>query len=273
MRSGPRRRRRGGPDRGGTRGARRPRVDTGMAAVSSAAGSRRGRPPVMSTSTEESAPGPAASAAAEPFFKLGGVSKSFGGLQALKDVDLEIKPGEIYGLIGPNGAGKSSLFNCVCGLVPADAGTILLKGQEIRRRRPHEIVALGLARTFQAVRVFTSLSITENVEIAYTARTPRQPHRHHVLHLEGARGAPGAARARDPAAGRLCRRPALPPPHGFPRGAVDRPATDARDHPHPDQRAGHHPARRADRRPQPRVGEAGGRADSQDFATRGARSS
>ena len=125
----------------------------------------------MSTSTEESAPGPAASAAAEPFFKLAGVSKSFGGLQALKDVDLEIKPGEIYGLIGPNGAGKSSLFNCVCGLVPADAGTILLKGQEIRRRRPHEIVALGLARTFQAVRVFTSLSITENVEIAYTART------------------------------------------------------------------------------------------------------
>ena len=125
----------------------------------------------MSTATEESAPGPAASAAAEPFFKLTGVSKSFGGLQALKDVDLEIKPGEIYGLIGPNGAGKSSLFNCVCGLVPADAGTILLKGQEIRRRRPHEIVALGLARTFQAVRVFTSLSITENVEIAYTART------------------------------------------------------------------------------------------------------
>ncbi len=111
------------------------------------------------------------SAATQPFFKLNGVSKRFGGLQALGNVDLEIKPGEIYGLIGPNGAGKSSLFNCICGLVPADTGEIILKGTNIARSRPHEVVALGLARTFQAVRVFTSLNITENIEIAYTART------------------------------------------------------------------------------------------------------
>ncbi len=115
-------------------------------------------------------PNPAASAATEPFFKLTDVSKRFGGLQALKDVHLEIKSGEIYGLIGPNGAGKSSLFNCIGGLVPADSGAILLKGHDIVRSRPHEIVALGLARTFQAVRVFTSLNIIENIEIAYTAR-------------------------------------------------------------------------------------------------------
>ena len=125
------------------------------------------------TSTWTESPGKSAGVqtAAETFFKLTGVSKRFGGLQALNDIDLEIRPGEIYGLIGPNGAGKSSLFNCICGLVPADSGEIILKGADIVKSRPHEIVALGLARTFQAVRVFTSLNITENVEIAYTART------------------------------------------------------------------------------------------------------
>ena len=126
---------------------------------------------MTSTLTENSVRGANTGTAAQPFFALSGVSKRFGGLQALKDVHLEIKPGEIYGLIGPNGAGKSSLFNCIGGIVPADSGKILLKGQDIVRSRPHEIVALGLARTFQAVRVFTSLNITENVEIAYTART------------------------------------------------------------------------------------------------------
>ena len=123
------------------------------------------------TSTDSSQSAIGEHAATQPFFKLSGVSKRFGGLQALGNVALDIKPGEIYGLIGPNGAGKSSLFNCICGLVPADTGEIMLKGTNIVQRRPHEIVALGLARTFQAVRVFTSLSITENVEIAYTART------------------------------------------------------------------------------------------------------
>ena len=126
---------------------------------------------MTSTLTENFVPGASTDSATQPFFSLSGVSKRFGGLQALKDVHLEIKPGEIYGLIGPNGAGKSSLFNCICGIVPADSGEILLKGHDIVRSRPHQIVALGLARTFQAVRVFTSLNITENIEIAYTART------------------------------------------------------------------------------------------------------
>ena len=125
----------------------------------------------MTSPAVESGHGVGAQTSAQPFFRLEGVSKRFGGLQALNDVHVEIKPGEIYGLIGPNGAGKSSLFNCICGIVPADTGEVVLKGVNIARRRPHEIVALGLARTFQAVRVFTSLNITENIEIAYTART------------------------------------------------------------------------------------------------------
>ncbi|MBM3509256.1 MAG: ABC transporter ATP-binding protein [Alphaproteobacteria bacterium] len=114
-----------------------------------------------------------ARAASDPasFFSIAGVSKRFGGLQALSDVYLTIKRGEIYALIGPNGAGKSSLFNCVTGVVPADLGHVWFKGVDLAKARPHQIVAAGIARTFQAVRFFRSLRIVENVEIAYTART------------------------------------------------------------------------------------------------------
>jgi branched-chain amino acid transport system ATP-binding protein len=108
---------------------------------------------------------------AESFFSIQGVSKRFGGLQALSDVNLTIKRGEIYALIGPNGAGKSSLFNCVTGVVPADLGQVWFKGVDLAKARPHQIVAAGIARTFQAVRFFRSLRIVENIEIAYTART------------------------------------------------------------------------------------------------------
>jgi ABC-type branched-subunit amino acid transport system ATPase component len=108
---------------------------------------------------------------AEQFFAIRGVGKRFGGLQALRNVNLTIRRGEIYALIGPNGAGKSSLFNCVTGVVPADEGSIYFNGVDLARKRPHEIVAAGITRTFQSVRVFRSLNIVENIEIAYTART------------------------------------------------------------------------------------------------------
>ena len=107
---------------------------------------------------------------AAPFFELRGVSKSFGGLAALSEVSLTIEPGEIYALIGPNGAGKSTLFNVVSGLVPADRGTIRIDGAPIGHLKPHRIVAKGVARSFQAVRLFNNLSILDNVEVANSSR-------------------------------------------------------------------------------------------------------
>src|SRR5215475_15995322 len=77
------------------------------------------------------------------------VTRSFYGVHALRGVDLAVEPGRITGLIGPNGAGKTTLFNCISGLVPADAGRIVFDGHEITRWRPDRISAVGLVRTFQ----------------------------------------------------------------------------------------------------------------------------
>jgi branched-chain amino acid transport system ATP-binding protein len=97
--------------------------------------------------------------------KVEGISKSFGGLQAVKDVTFEIQKGEIVGLIGPNGAGKTTLFNLVSGFIRPDKGTVLFKGQNLKELRTHEICRLGLTRTFQIVQPFKNLSIFENVLI------------------------------------------------------------------------------------------------------------
>ncbi len=105
-----------------------------------------------------------------PLFQLEGISKSFGGLAALRDVSLTIRSGQIYALIGPNGAGKSTLFNVISGLVPADSGTIHIDGELISHLKAHRIVAKGVARSFQAVRLFNNLSILDNVEVANSAR-------------------------------------------------------------------------------------------------------
>ena len=82
------------------------------------------------------------------------ISKSFGGLMALRDISLDIAERQIYGLIGPNGAGKTTLFNLVTGYYPATAGAIRFFGQEITGLRAHEIARLGIARTFQNIRLF-----------------------------------------------------------------------------------------------------------------------
>ena len=99
-------------------------------------------------------------------FRMEGISKSFGGLAALTDVSLNIKQGSIHGLIGPNGAGKTTLFNVISGLVRADSGTMAIDGERIDQLRPHQVSSKGIARSFQAVRVFRSLSIVENIEVA-----------------------------------------------------------------------------------------------------------
>jgi len=99
------------------------------------------------------------------------VSKRFGGLAALDAVSLSVRVGEIYGLIGPNGAGKTTLFNCMTGLYSVSAGAIRLDGTAVHDRKPHEIVRLGFARTFQNIRLFANLTALENVMVGRHPRT------------------------------------------------------------------------------------------------------
>jgi branched-chain amino acid transport system ATP-binding protein len=94
-----------------------------------------------------------------------GISKHFGGVQALDRIDLSIHGGEVVGLIGPNGAGKTTLFNVIGGLRPT-AGRVLFKGEDITGLRPHQICRRGLARTFQLTRPFVELSVRDNVAAA-----------------------------------------------------------------------------------------------------------
>ncbi len=101
-----------------------------------------------------------------------GLTKIFGGLEAVKDLSFELKKGEILGIIGPNGAGKTTLFNLVTGFYRPDAGTVLFKGEGITGRRPHEICKRGLARTFQITQPFADLTVLENVKIGAYCRIP-----------------------------------------------------------------------------------------------------
>ena len=97
---------------------------------------------------------------------LSHVSKAFGGVHAIDDFSLQLEEGAIYGLIGPNGAGKTTIFNTITGIYRADAGTIHFAGEDITRVQPHEAAQKGIARTFQNIRLFSNLSVQENVVIA-----------------------------------------------------------------------------------------------------------
>jgi branched-chain amino acid transport system ATP-binding protein len=105
--------------------------------------------------------------------EVAGVSRAFGGLQAVQDLSLSVEEGEVVGLIGPNGAGKTTAFNLVSGFLPPDAGDIRFRGRSIRGLPPHAICALGLTRTFQVVRPFPRLSVLDNVKVGALARHPR----------------------------------------------------------------------------------------------------
>src|SRR5665213_3153109 len=100
-----------------------------------------------------------------------GVGKRFGGLVALSEVSFAIAAGEIYGLIGPNGAGKTTLFNVLTGIYPRDTGSIRFNGLPLGHPTPDRIAALGIARTFQNIRLFANLSALENVMIGRHVRT------------------------------------------------------------------------------------------------------
>ena len=94
---------------------------------------------------------------------LSHVSKAFGGVQAIDDFSLHLEQNSVYGLIGPNGAGKTSIFNTITGIYRADAGTIHFNGEDITQVQPHEAAQKGIARTFQNIRLFSNLSLKENV--------------------------------------------------------------------------------------------------------------
>jgi branched-chain amino acid transport system ATP-binding protein len=108
---------------------------------------------------------------AEALLEVEGITKRFGGLVALSEVSFIIGKGEIYGLIGPNGAGKTTLFNVLTGLYRQDAGTFRFEGKVLRNVTPDRIAALGIARTFQNIRLFANLSALENVMIGRHVRT------------------------------------------------------------------------------------------------------
>lgn len=107
----------------------------------------------------------------EPLLTIKGIIKRFGGLTALNDISLSIEPGEVYGLIGPNGAGKTTLFNVLTGLYMPDQGVFSFNGQNLFRAKPHKVVASGIARTFQNIRLFGEMTALENVMVGRHIRS------------------------------------------------------------------------------------------------------
>ena len=98
--------------------------------------------------------------------ELTSLSKHFGGVKAVDGLDLNIEAGKIFGLIGPNGSGKSTTINLICRLIDATAGNIVIDGQDISSAAPHEVVAAGIGRTFQNIRLFQSLTVWQNLWVA-----------------------------------------------------------------------------------------------------------
>jgi len=104
-----------------------------------------------------------------------GIGKHFGGLQVLEDVNIEVPGGAIFALIGPNGAGKTTVFNLVTGLIKPSSGSIAFEGRDLAGVPPHQITRLGIARTFQNIRIFPDMTLLENVMVG----------RHHLLDYGG----------------------------------------------------------------------------------------
>ena len=108
----------------------------------------------------------------DPIIVARGVTRRFGGLVALDGIDLDVPKGIVQAIIGPNGSGKTTLLNALSGASHADAGSIRIAGREIFRLKPHRIARLGLARTFQNIRMFDNLSVIENVKVAAACNAP-----------------------------------------------------------------------------------------------------
>jgi branched-chain amino acid transport system ATP-binding protein len=107
----------------------------------------------------------------EFLLNISGVNKRFGGLQALTDVGIQIRPGQIVGLIGPNGAGKTTFFNVITGLYQPDSGSFELAGKPYSPSAPHAVAKAGIARTFQNIRLFGEMTALENVMVGRHVRS------------------------------------------------------------------------------------------------------
>ena len=112
-----------------------------------------------------------AGASGDGFLAIDGVSKSFGGLRAVNGVSFAVHRGQLLAVIGPNGAGKTTLFNLITGVYPLTAGAIRFAGREIQGLPPHEVTALGVARTYQNIRLFRGMSVLDNVLVGTHCRT------------------------------------------------------------------------------------------------------
>lgn len=120
----------------------------------------------MTTPTTAPTPDPAA----DTLLRATDVTMRFGGLTAVRDVDLTVRTGEIVGLIGPNGAGKTTFFNCLTGLYTPTDGTVSYRGTRLSRK-PHLVTQAGIARTFQNIRLFANMTVLENVLVGRHTRT------------------------------------------------------------------------------------------------------
>jgi len=101
-----------------------------------------------------------------PILEMNSISKHFGGVKAINNFSVKIEKNQIYGLIGPNGAGKTTIFNTITGIYKPTSGTIKFEDKEISNKLPYQIASMGIGRTFQNIRLFTKLSVIENVYIA-----------------------------------------------------------------------------------------------------------
>ena len=163
------------------------------------------RPRPRLTREQQTAQPPAAAAAESPgqhrsrteppraMLEIEGLTKRYGGIVAAKDIALIVDAGEIVALIGPNGSGKTTLFNLITGLVPPSDRVLLLEGEDITGLPSHQIVERGIARTFQNLRLFSNMTVRENILVAMHSRTRPAP----SAPSSGPRGsAPRSARRR-----------------------------------------------------------------------------
>ncbi len=107
--------------------------------------------------------------------EIEGLSISFGGIQALSDIDLEVVPEEILAVIGPNGSGKTTLFNCITGVYRPSSGRIMYQGESLRRLSPDSVACRGIARTFQNLRLFMNMTVLDNLMLGRHIRFRKNP--------------------------------------------------------------------------------------------------
>lgn len=101
-----------------------------------------------------------------PILQLSGISMDFGGLRAIDSLDLSIEDHQIFGIIGPNGAGKTTIFNVITGIYQPGEGSLFFKGRDLKKVPPHKIARLGVGRTFQNIRLFSKLSVQDNLRVS-----------------------------------------------------------------------------------------------------------